>query len=79
MIVAFNNIHRRMLGLLWRCSASAMYANNDLPNIYTVIRRSLFEFIQRLSVSQNSIVRSIEQSWFVSSKLWDFWTKILYL
>ena len=79
LTVAFNNIHRRMLGLPWRCSASAMYANYDLPNIDTVIRRSLFGFIQRLSVSQNSIVRSIEQSWFVRIKLWDFWTKILYL
>ena len=55
-----------------------MYANYDLPNIDTVIR-SLFGFIQRLSVSQNSIVRSIKQSWFVKNKLWDFWTKILYL
>ena len=79
LTVAFNNIHRGMLGLPWRCSASAMYENYDLPNIDTVVRRSLFRFIQRLSVSQNSIVRSIEQSWFVRIKLWDFWTKILYL
>ena len=64
LAVAFNNIHRRMLGLPWRCSASAMYANYDLPNIDTVIKRDLFGFIQRLSVSQNSIVRSIKQSWF---------------
>ena len=39
LTVAFNNIHRRMLGLPWRCSASAMYANYDLLNIDTVIRR----------------------------------------
>ena len=38
LTVAFNNIHRRMLGLPWKCSASAMYANYDLPNIDTVIR-----------------------------------------
>ena len=29
LTVAFNNMHRRMLGLPWRCSASAMYANYD--------------------------------------------------
>ena len=74
LTVAFNNIHRRILSLPWRCSASAMYANYDLPDIDTVIRRSLFGFIQRLSVSRNSIVRSIEQSWFVRIKLWDFWS-----
>ena len=58
-----------------------MCANYDLPNIGTVIRRSLFGFTQRLSVSENAIVRStcIEQSWFVRIRLWDFWTKILYL
>ena len=50
LTVAFNNFHRRLLVLPWRCSASAMYANYDLPNIDTVIRRSLFGFIQRLSV-----------------------------
>ena len=37
LTVAFNNIHRRLLGLPWRCSASAMYANHDLPNLDTVI------------------------------------------
>ena len=79
LTVAFNNIHRRLLGLPWRCSASAMYANHDLPNLDTVIRRSLYGFIQRLSVSQNSIVRTIEQSWLVRIKLWDVWAKVLYL
>ena len=58
LTVAFNNILRRMLGLPWRCSASAMYANYHLPNNGTVIRRSLFGSIQRLSVSQNSIEQS---------------------
>ena len=68
LTVAFNNIHRRMLGLPWRCRASAMYANYDLPNIDTVIRRSLFGFIQRLSGSKLSIVLSIEESCFVTIK-----------
>ena len=71
LTVAFNNINRRLLGLPWRCSASAMYANHDLPNLDTVIRRSLYGFIQRLSVSQNSIVRTIEQAWLVRIKLCD--------
>ena len=79
LTVAFNNIHIRLLGLLWRCSASAMYANYDLPNLDTVTRRSLYGFIQRLSVSQNSIVRAIEQSSLVRIILWDVWAKVLYL
>ena len=43
MTVAFNNIHRHLLGLPWRCSASAMYANHDLPNLDTVIRRTCMD------------------------------------
>ena len=76
---AFNNVHRRMLNLPWRCSASAMYVNYNLHNLDTVIRRNLFGFIQRLSISQNSIIRALEHSWHIKIKLWDCWTKILYL
>ena len=79
LTVAFNNIHRRLLGLPSRCSASAMYTNHDLPNLDTVIRRILYGFIQRLSVSQNSIVLTIEQSWLVRIKLCDVWVKVTYL
>ena len=76
LTVAFNNIHRRLLGLPWRCSANAMYGNHDLPNLDTVIRRSLYVFFQRLSVSQNSIMRTIEQSWLVRITLLDVWPKV---
>ena len=55
LTVAFNNIHRRLLGLPWRCSASAMYTNYDVQNLDTVIRRSVYGFI----------VRAIAQSWLV--------------
>ena len=83
LTVAFNNIQRRLLGLPLRCSASAMYANYDLPNLDTVIRRSLYGFIQRLSVSQNYIVRTIEWSWIARINLLDrqdcVWAKVLYL
>ena len=37
LTVALNNFYRRLLGLPWRCSASAMHANHDLPNLDTVI------------------------------------------
>ena len=37
LTVAFTNIHRHLLGLLWRSSVSDMYENYDLPNHVTVI------------------------------------------
>ena len=79
LTVAFNNVHRRMLNLPWRCSASAMYVNYNLLNLDTVIGRNLFGFIQRLSTSQNSIIRALEHSWHIKIKHWDCWTKIVYL
>ena len=44
LTVAFNNIHRRMHGLPWRCSACVMYANYDLPNIDTIIQFNSIQF-----------------------------------
>ena len=79
LTVAFKNVHRRMLNLPWRCSASVMYVNYNLSNLDTVIRRNLFGFIQRLSISQNSIIHALEHSWHIKIKLWDCWTKVLYL
>ena len=68
-----------MLNLPWRRSACGMYVNYNLTNLDTVIRRNLFGFIQRLSISQNSIIRALEQSWHIKIKHWDCCTKILYL
>ena len=68
LTVAFNNVHRRMLNLPWRCSASAMFVNYNLPNLDTVIRRNLLGFIQRLSTSQNSIIRALDHSWHIQIK-----------
>ena len=42
--VTFNNAYRRVLNLPWRCSASAMYANNSIQNFETVIRKFTYGF-----------------------------------
>ena len=36
LTVAFNNVHRRMLNLLWRYNASAMYVNYNLSKLNVV-------------------------------------------
>ena len=58
-----------MLNLPWRCSASAMYVNYNLPNLDTVIRRNFVGFIQRLSISQNSIIRALSRVRLWSSRV----------
>ena len=47
--MAFNNAYRRVLGLPWRSSASAMYANFGIQNFEAVIRKSTFGFTRRLA------------------------------
>ena len=75
--VAFNNAYRRVLNLPWRCSASAMYANNSIQNFEAVIRKSTYGFIQRLAISTNSLVMAIENSWIVRIDIWRFLQKTL--
>ena len=41
--VAFNNAYRRVLGLPWRSSTSAMYANFGIQNFEAVIRKSTLD------------------------------------
>ena len=77
--VAFNNAYRRVLGLPWRSSASAMYANFGIQNFEAVIRKSTFGFTQRLAKSTNSLIMAIESSWIVRIDIWDFWQKTLYI
>ena len=77
--VAFNNAYRRVLGLPWRSSASAMYANFGIQNFEAVIRKSTFGFTQRLAKSTNTLIMAIESSWIVRIDIWDFWQKTPYI
>ena len=77
--VAFNNAYRRVLGLPWQSSASAMYANFGIQNFEAVIRKSTFGFTQRLAKSTNTLIMAIESIWIVRIDIWDFWQKTLYI
>jgi hypothetical protein len=76
--VAYNNAHRRILSLPPRCSASAMFANNNLWNLDTLIRRSTHAFMQRLSYSKNGLVHAFQQSYLINYVIWDQWYSLLY-
>ena len=77
--VAFNDAYGRVLGQLWRCSASAMYANFGTNNFEATIRKSTFGFIQRFAKSQYSLIVAIEKSWIVRINIWNFWQKNLHI
>ncbi len=77
--VAFNNVYRRIFSLPRRSSASAMYANNNIDNFETLLRKSTYKFMQRLDKSDNLIVKSIQNSWIMKFDIWKPWIKLLYV
>ena len=59
--------------------AEPVYANFGINNFETTIRKSTFEFIQRLVKSTNSLNVTIEKSWIVRIDIWNFGQKTLYI
>ena len=76
--VAFNNAYRRIFGLSNRSSASAMYANYNICNFETILRKNIYNFIQRLENCTNSIIQVLMQSWHTKFEDWKHWHKLLY-
>ena len=76
--VAFNNAYRKIFGLPKRSSASAMYAQHNICNFETMIRKSIYGFMQRLENSTNSIICTLYNSCLVRFVIWNHWIESLY-
>ena len=76
--VAFNNAYRKILGLPKRSSASAIYAQHNICNFETTIRKSIYGFMQRLENSTNSIIYTLYNSCLVRFVIWNHWIESLY-
>ena len=57
--VAYNNAHRKILKLHMRCSASQMFADNNLLNFEALMRKMFNTFISHLISSDNAIIKVI--------------------
>ena len=57
--VAYNNAYRMLYKLPTYCSASLMFAVNNLPSCQAVIRNLTFRFMCWLSASTNDLVSSL--------------------
>ena len=77
--VAFNHAYRKKLGLPNRSIASTMYANHNICSFETMLRKTLFGFMQRLKNSTNTIICTLYQEWIVRFKIWNSWIESLYL
>lgn len=78
-IVSYNNAFRILHSLPRRCSASHMFATSRVDSCKTRIRRSIYSLMNRLSASNNSIVRSIIHSdVHITSALHTSWLRALH-
>ena len=55
--IVFNNSFRLIMGYSRFCSASMMFAENNINNFDTVRRKSIFNFVNRLHLSNNNLIR----------------------
>ena len=58
-MVAYNNSYRILNRLPMRCSASGMFATDNVNSCTCVIRKSIFSLMTRIALSLNPIVKSI--------------------
>ena len=79
LYVAYNNVFRFLHNLPRDCSASAMFATNNVKNCSAIIRNIVYKFSRRLDISENSIVRMVLKSdMYWRSRIRKHWCKLLY-
>ena len=75
---AYNNSLCRLLGLPSHNSASSMFANLNIPSFGELLRKYVYNFRNRLEISDNVIIRGIYLSHTpLHSGIWDWWCDIL--
>ena len=62
-----------------RSSASEMFVTNNILNFEALMRKYIFAFTSRLSISNNAIICTIQKSWIIRKTVWKSWTDKLYL
>ena len=79
MRVAFNNVHRKLLGYERRDSASQMFVFNDLCNIESLLRKCIHSFMQRLHSSKNVLIRALFTCFCVrNGAMYRKWVNLLH-
>lgn len=79
VVVAYNDIFRKLFGIKRGESMSALYVRNNIDSVGAIIRKSCFNFITRITESDNILIQSIRASLFYfGSPIYDRWCKVLY-
>jgi len=80
VVVAFNDIDRKLFGILRKESMSAIYVNNNIDLFEMLVRKNVYSLKIRLSATSNLLVQCIVSTLFYyHSNSCARWTKILNL
>ena len=60
ILVADNDLYRKILHVSRRSSASEMFVKNEILNFESLFRKETFSFTSRLKCSSNQIINTIE-------------------
>ena len=78
--VSYNNSMRRLFNLHYRCSASAMFVYGNISSFGELRRKYIYNFIQRINCSSNSIIQCLTVSTSVwRCPIWRHWYTCLYV
>ena len=78
--ITYNNALRRLFNRHPRCSASAMFANSNMPSLDEIRRKYMYRSLQRLNRTDNSILLCfIPSTNMLTSSIWRQWYRCLYV
>ena len=77
--VAYNNMHKRILGYSRRVSANGMFANNAIDTFDALLRKNIYGFKRRTSNINNDLIRVMYNCFeIVNGPMWISWANSLY-
>ena len=76
--VAYNNCFRRLFNLSRRCSASSMFVFFSVLSFGELMRKCIFNFLQRIQKSENVFVQKIYGCTFRNSAQCRHWIRVLH-
>ena len=76
---SYNGALRRLLLIKKPYSASTMFVTHGIPYFFELLRKCIFNFSQRISLSSNSIITAcMTPTVFIHSPMRQWWRSVLF-
>ena len=76
---SYNGVLRRLLLIKKPYSASTMFVTHGIPSFFELLRKCIFNFSQRISLSSNSIITAcMTPTVFIHSPIRQWWRSVLF-